>query len=510
MRGAWVSPEMQVSSHKSSFFVLVKMATFLVFAVGLLFVFVIPPFQVPDENEHWKAANSHVACSVAFALPDYFEVQRIRFRSDQSFNTGLFRAADKNLTSTCDSKNKAQYAGQWSYPGVPIARLLFRSDYTLGSTAIQHFYLSRLIHFLLMFLGLLRMFQLAEKSGGISPGHLTLACFCLSPLFLQQSIGISADVTLNLFALSAASCWLYSKQFGKWDLCVFALWGFCAVSTKPILLPLLVPFWICAFLNKTVSFRAGVAELKSESLFKIGLGVVIAMSIACFYFALKGSQSIPEYGSVQPRAQLAHVISQPWESLKLLTSWVFKRLEFPQWIGPLGWKDLEIDRNTFRTWRAFLLVAICTDICFGVWHTSQKRRLGSSQWNWPQSFASIGTAFSLFFLAFCSCLMVALALYLGFTQVGATFVRGIQTRYFFPMILMMIPVFCTLVATFIASMIEAVNGKGVWLGLAAKASAGGSHGRTALLLPKVLLISFSILYGVFCFRILGLIASRYW
>ena len=221
---------------------------FLMFvAMGVATALVLPPFQVPDETTHWAVANVRAdpwlgddpqRCTGVVSVFDHFGLDDVRFNPEVKTPRGRFETLDA-VTKSCEQREWVPYGSAFTYPGVLIARALSLGEDDSVSELMRVFYAGRLLHGLLVALLLWRLLAVSlRRKKGLTPGVLTIAAFCLAPLFMHQAFAISSDPICYAWALCLAH-WLLHWKHRTWvDLALYAAIGFIVAGTKPVFLPL--------------------------------------------------------------------------------------------------------------------------------------------------------------------------------------------------------------------------------------------------------------------------------
>lgn len=416
------------------------LATFLL--LGFALTFVLPPFQAPDEGEHWKAAfvraeklasGSSEVCSVALGLPEHFGSKEIVFNTDQKILSARHDKIDEApVRCSADAVN---YGGILSYPGYLISRFLLFGAAAQPKYMVLQFYLSRLIHGLILFGVLFRFWQLAfqaprrSDSVTISAGATTFFTFILSPLFVQQSFAISSDVTTNAFAISLITFLVHWKNLARLDWVVFALLGFSACTTKPTILPAMMSAAFAIFVFYGRDWKAKSWQFRNKS-----LGALAALSVLLAVLAFSNAASRPMVGGegASPLAQKAFVLENPVFAAKVIAFGIWDRVHSSHLHGPLGWLDTYIPTHLRNIWRLLIAFAIFLDLFLITRLHGSVRNLGITLGPRLLGFASVGAGIAV------SSFLVGYAMYLVFTPVGAPYAGGIQGRYFFSSYILLI------------------------------------------------------------------------
>lgn len=401
--------------------------------VALLLAFAMPPFQVPDEINHWATAvvrtekalgqvkGQEEVCSTSLAFSKVVNAEPIRFQFEQKVTTGGIQKM-REAQPRCE-KDVIQYGSVLTYFPVAVWSLFVSERNVNGESSVALFYLSRL-GFGLLIAGLL--FRLLAISGvelhERKLATLSIFAFALSPLFVQQSIGISADGVVNAFALSLAILMIAGHRLRRGDwIAAFAL-GVIAATSKPVIAPLGVLVPILFYSQKE---RRNRKDLQ----WAIALAVAVAGVSVLYFFKQFGFSKIDDpyqaLSGVSSRDQLQFVLAHPGVAIRALGTQVLRVLSIDEWVGPLGWLDTGVHKLSFAIWKTLFLAALAID--FGGSLLRIRPAFFRSREAWVLALGSLAILSSLF--------ATVLALYLGFTPVGSGVVGGVQIRYFFPQII---------------------------------------------------------------------------
>ncbi len=219
-----------------------------VLIVGLIpaygsMIFLLPPFQGPDEDRHWKDAlgryrHDPLQEIVLYNLPDLLGTDTLPFRTANHYSAVFLRKAP---AERCPDPvvDRITYTTTLTYPFVaPIAWLVPRAQ-TMRE-ALLFYYLCRILPVAVLFIVL----WLANRQGQLPYTALVFLSF---PLVMQQFTVISSDTAPNLGTLIAALLFARGCQHRDRKL-VLCLWLLCALITlaKPpiyagmLLLPLML------------------------------------------------------------------------------------------------------------------------------------------------------------------------------------------------------------------------------------------------------------------------------
>lgn len=477
--------------------------------LGLLTAFLLPPFQAPDEPAHWGAAyarsegwrhfiskGSH-KCLHAYALANHFEVGRIAFAAQERFHAETFRTL-RHLKRSCDYAT-IEYGGVLTYPGVIAARLLTTHSNKSAPRALRTYYTARIFQGLCV-LGTLIWLAWKAYAARRLQGTFLIFATCMSPLFIQQCFTITADtVVLALAILSAGHLLLWSKM-SRFDFFLLALLGAIACYTKPATF-VLVPIAclggaLLALLGSGQSWRD---FLQTERSRLVGNGVDIAASfIAAALISFKEHPVPPEQVAGQTLSisgQLHFVANNFPVAFGAWNQDLWSRVSPSALSNYLGWLSMRTSAATQGYWLDLLWIALLLEVTVLLRGKSPAVLRTWRSLPWKDIAARFGVMLGLLALLYVAALLIPMTLYLVLTQVGADTVRGMQARYYFPIVLML----------------PAIVGAGLASNQPSTLAATPAvAGRTSKLVPWALAILLIFIYMQFAISLQQDFITRYW
>jgi uncharacterized membrane protein len=396
-------------------------------AIGSIpLVFLTPPFQVPDEVQHFYRAyglselrmSAEVQNGVAGGiLPE--SLAHLVKASVYSPDGVLYPALPAPITKTLKLASIPLDASERrfiAFPGAafysPLPYLPQMLGIALGRAAgfgpLYLLYMGRLFNSLAA-LGLL---GLAVNS--MPAAEELVILIGLLPMSLYLYASLSPDAAVIVCALLFTALSFSASARGNWrtrELVMAAAAAAVFCSVKPVYVPILLAGMVPGI------FRAGHAARVIRS-HVILFAVVLGVTGGWLLFA-KSSMTSPLSGA-HPATQLSLVLHHPLflvraivHSLGLVTI-IFS---YGQAVGNFGWLNVPL-----RPWFVYLLPLANFVI---VWHSGFRGTLERS----------VSHALWCIGLAFTSAILVMAAVYLMWAHVGEETVTGLQGRYF-------IPIFC--------------------------------------------------------------------
>ncbi len=401
---------------------------FLLLAIllGVVFIFVTPPFEVPDEGAHFYRS---------------YQVSVGRLLPQENGEGGVYRGGGilpESIIYTChtatggvpfhpevkvdmeknilplfdvrlDPKKKAfiAFPNTASYPFVPyipqaVGIALGR---IIGLSPLSLMYLGRLTNLIVWIF-------LIYLSIRITPiGKWVLFLAALTPMSLFMGASLSGDAATNgLTFLFIALMMRYGLDKGpelrpREKAMVFALTIMLALCRTP--------YFLVVFLF----FIVPVEKFESSRNYWTFCGalVVSALVINVGWLVMNGV-SMTSYllkGDVSPHDQFLFIVGNPFQYIEIMarTLWQHRLSFFISHFGVLGWLDTLLPLNLLYMYAAVLMLTALVDGNGSIGLTLLQRGI-------------IGVIFLAFTAA------VFTAIYLTWTQVRAPIIEGIQGRYF--------------------------------------------------------------------------------
>jgi uncharacterized membrane protein len=390
----------------------------LALILGTLYAIITPPFQVPDEFQHfyraYQVSEGRLTAyrengSVGGDLPTSLKTFSDTVSANQPFDP-TSKADIHNIWATRKIPLQPQsreffYFGNvsWHSPTnyFPQAAAMAAAR-ALGFGPFGVFYAGRfgnlLVWSLLIYFSL-RLIPILDW---------TFLLLALTPMSLAQAASLSADATVNgicaLFVAAVVRCAMTDGVLRTSHLIGLTICGAAVALAKTAYLPLTLLF----LLIPTTRFSTIRRYWLSFTLFLlICLATIIGWSL-CTYGS--GSYTLPD---VSPGRQLVYMAQHPFAMLHMELGMLLAVPFFSDIIGQLGWHQIKL-------WLPFTLlyfVVLFWSTRIGGW---PDRRLTARQ-RLVLSLAVIGCWLAVFSL-----------IYLTFTPVGGRSINGLQGRYMTP------------------------------------------------------------------------------
>lgn len=408
-------------NNSSNTEIIVKYTARFIFILGLMLVFLVPPFQKPDEIFHYyrtaQVSNGVLGCKnddSSLIEGKYFQlVESIRqydlpFKPENKIHVKQLWHMFSNK-STDDASDKHAISNNICslpfIPYIPGASVLFISK-IINLSPLFSFYLVRLSIFLLSYFIFIKIL----KQTKINLRLVTVFFFSI-PMVVHQLTAISYDW---LFIISSA--WIFllitnaisDKTIKLSELIQLVFAYFLLFITKGfgyeafLLLLFLVPF-------KTLTYKSRVIGI-------ILIVTALLLSVALRLLQLDGINS-SKMDFVSPAAQSTYLLNNMSELPFLIFTTIDDRGTFyiESLIGIFGWLDYKLS--------SFVLFVYVATFGILVIVVSKTYRCNHSLSLLIYLLITTATFF-----------LVHLVLYLFWTPVGYEFVGGVQGRYFLPLV----------------------------------------------------------------------------
>lgn len=394
-------------------------ALFYLFAL-LLLLFVTPPFQVPDEPNHfyrvYQLAEGHI-------LPDHPRggllptalagvpgpwTGRIIFKPEQKFDLHWLR----NMWRVrVDPADRSEYTFVNTAINCPIPYLPhlggLLTGRALGLPPLGFFYTARLVATFAAWALVLWCFRLAPPAT-----HPVLALLFMSPMFMYLAPAVTADTVTTLCAIAFTAavlreCTAEGPIVLKSRLTLIFLTATLALCKPPYVI-------LAAMLTFIPSARF---PSSLQKWLWAGAWIVVAAAIAAIWNT--GSRSLIKDFCVYPHYPIPHqqaelLLARPLRFFRILRDTLahFGWSYISGWVGQLGWTEVSLPKS---------VVVVYLAAFFALATTMSDPRL-----------LSTGQKVFVLMLIIAGVTLNFLAVYLYFTPVGHGVVLGFQGRYLLP------------------------------------------------------------------------------
>jgi hypothetical protein len=419
--------------------------------LGACIAFTQPLFSVPDEFTHWNAGHSRLERLFGDdgCVPTFNPERRRRLHQPLP----PFEKLRKTPLQCMNGEDL--YGDILTYPGLVLSKVILPNQGESSIRQMQGIMLTRLLQGLVFVACLLRLGVHARRARRAGP--LLVAAFAMSPLLAQQAFGVSADGAQLGFALCLLSALIFWDQLDYTDLALFILLGWGATA-KPFVLTCVIPSVVTGhwYAQLRGGNNPGLREVlrRQWAALKLSrrptpqtlvLWSAIVLSAATLLLALNRDDSnaapATHVKGVDLNAQLAAIKADPATIFEITARQVPEPWLLRNYSGPLGWLDAPLSQAATNTFLQLIGLACVLELLFLAyqWRRSQGPNLRTSVKRIPRVLPPLligllGPIANLFF--------IALVLYLTWTPVGAPHPYGLQSRYHFSSVIVLIGLVC--------------------------------------------------------------------
>ncbi|WP_062734050.1 DUF2142 domain-containing protein [Sphingobium abikonense] len=401
-----------------------KLSLVLLCLLTLFLAVITPPFQAPDENQHYMKAlavrqgdmlTKQLGPAIGTDLPRAaLDIHRIDFPTDVPATSRLFRADQLRRSASADAgragsdfadfPNVASYAPTLYLPGA----IGLAAGKGLGLSSLGAFYAGRVVNALTGLVLLIAALRLLPF------GRNAMLATALLPTFAYQTGSLSPDAVINGLGFIGLALALRVGFMGSAPArsAGLLLTGPLLALCKGVYLPIMAAglrwptrrdprLWLilCAMALGAIAFLAWMHYSGgSQALYHIQ------------------SRKTGETMMTAPlRDQLATILASPLGYVHILVTSIIERMPVYalQIVGRFGWNAILLPLLAYPLAALMLAAGVATG-------TGARFGLGQRVW-WVA--VALGVA-----------LLIETAMYLTGTPLGADYIQGTQGRYFLPVL----------------------------------------------------------------------------
>lgn len=381
---------------------------------GVTMIFLLPPFQGPDEIPHWKAALSMsradpLAETALYNLSDSLDSKRLAFHVEIKMDPARLRNSSLERAPE-PAALRISYTNPLSYPAVALVAAFFPRVTTLDE-ALLFYYLCRALPLVALLALLLHMNRRHDLP--------YTAWFLFGiPLVVQQSVVVTTDTLVNLGTVAAVALFLHARAATSrgpdallWLVCLLVSAGK-PVAAGVLLLPLSrLPWGRVPRKSVALPAAAAAAVVLGSIVVHLGMGMLRRGG------GLHGPDAIEAQLAGLATTEGVAAFARSWSAA------VWELHDPASWANPLGWLDTYLSPRHLALIRATGLVALALD----AW-TYAPRLAALREKKAHVAWIAAVTVAHAAFLA----LTMGLLLHLTWNLPGAERLGGLQARYFFP------------------------------------------------------------------------------
>ncbi|AIQ38143.1 MULTISPECIES: DUF2142 domain-containing protein [Paenibacillus] len=403
-----------------------KVFVVLSLSIGIIMVFLFPPFDHLDELEHYyrayevsegKFINQTVDGQIGNYIPYSLisTVDKVRYIHQTGFQYKIVDEAFSMKLNPDERTFYRNYASIYS-PVLYIPQALgIIVSRVFNAAPITMLYLGRLFNFL-------AYISIIYFSLKIVPfKKMLILIIALLPMSLIQASSLSADAVIiasSILFISIILKLTYTKEVSKIttkDICLLVLVGMFMSISKPVYVPLLLLIFIIPYQ------KFGAKKNYFKKIFLILTCCTLPMII--WNLMSLTNIAVPDLRggeSVSPSDQVHFVLTHPFRYIKVIFD-TFLNLGSQQFLAMLG--------KTVTNYGYGLSPVLIFGFIFLLFFMAIPNRSYLEEER-----MQVKVSQKIIFMAIISCVLVLTytALYTGFTPVGGSIINGIQGRYFLP------------------------------------------------------------------------------
>ncbi len=330
--------------------------------LGLIYVFITPPFETPDEPSHFLRAYGVTEGQLILKnhpreLVIFFQ-ERIRQRHREFYeylDNIIKKESDRipNIAFNTSLYSPVPYLG---YSAVIKLITLNGSKPPGKLQLITAFYLSRIVS-LSFLVGV--VFLCSIKLSSSSPLKWPLLWLASTPMVIAQAASINIDTVV--FGASMLILLLSIGQIELWrNILIVVITGLVLMMSKPVYAPILLISLVSLICSNTKN------KYQKAAVLCIGCGLTLAPALFWNY-TIKTNGILEHfieveatfgYKNVNPSIQLSQIIDNPFRFLGVILNTFIIHGEnlYHQFVGVLSWLDTPVPVWTTVLW-AFSAIA---------------------------------------------------------------------------------------------------------------------------------------------------------
>lgn len=391
-------------------------------ACAMPLVFLTPPFQVPDEPQHFyrayqisegrlraevenKIAGSRLPSSLINLSGDFLGSRAIHTERSIIKRPWSVLPDGFAIPLQPEIREFIDFSGAASYSPIPYIpqSLAIAVGRMFDAGPLALLYLARLANVTVAIL----LVSLAVRRSSFNKAGFMAVVLLPMTVYLFASISPDAMVIGSAFLFTALSLQAHANK--KWENIDVLMAIACATifcSIKIVYAPLILISLFSIHTNENRMKAVGITAAM----------IVIPISVTFIWLHTVASLIVPVRIGTSVAGQLHHVVADPLSFFSAIShAFIANKFYFFMTIGLLGWLTLKLPAISY--------VLPILAFCIAVMPVAQARAARASStllWWGLLVLSSMG--------------LIMLALYLYWTPVGAAVVEGVQGRYFIPIL----------------------------------------------------------------------------
>lgn len=403
-----------IYSTKKNYHCYEKLFLTFMIPIGMLYLIFITPGYVPDEDTHIYRTYSVSQGQFIVSLEDQKEYIPKAFYEtkiqEKGYNVLIEKMKEETDYETLNEEGKYNTLFTYSALMYLVPGLVFRIGSSIGINLFVLIYLARLANFFFVLL-------LGYYTIKILPfGKLLMMVYLFNPMYISEGISLAADSFINsttLLFLAYNINLLFRKEEVTWKHnVIYLILAFFVSYTKHVYFPMV-------FMGLALLIWSKAFHLKRNKAFLISCMLLMSL-VAVGWFVYTGNyvEARPNVVTrdVNASEQIKQMLQNPGKFLEVLGNTMEKENEM-YLLTLLGMKLglLNIVCSGFFTYMYLFLLFVCPFL----------------EKNDDYELTRLQKLFFIF-MAVGLYLVVLIAMYASWSDVGADSIIGVQGRYFIP------------------------------------------------------------------------------
>lgn len=392
--------------------------------VGMAYLIFLIPNHAVDETSHIHRSYE-ISKGILFAQTNeegYIRTSIPKFFIDNNRETiRFYRDLNKQIEQKTDYSDE-QVTGNPAYSYFPTLyfpnTIMFLIGRIFSLNGMITIYLARMVNFIVYMIFGYYIIKM------IPFGKMLMMTYMLIPMAVHQAVSLSADCITNatmLFFIAYTLHLSYKEQITRKDKIIYIILSSLVSIYKLVYFPLI--------LISLIFIGSKKMDKKQKTKFisiVITIGVILGISwILMSTVSMKEPNDYTIKHEVNPVEQIKSILTNPFGYIKVLIQTIFDKFDFyySRFMGTdLGWGHIPIEHRLLDLY--FLL------LIFSPFMEKNKNELDKK-------------TKLLFLLVFAIIfLLILTALYVMWSSVGESIIRGVQGRYFLPIAILLLLCLC--------------------------------------------------------------------
>ena len=392
--------------------------------IGMAYLIFLIPTYAPDENAHIYRSyeisegilvtQSNEENLIKSNIPKFFvDNNHLTLKKYSDLNEALKQETDYNEKIEIDAPASSYFLTLY-FPN----SLMFSLGRVFNINGIIVLYLARMVNFIIFLICGYYTIKLMPF------GKLLMMTYLLIPMVVHQAISLSADSITNTITLLFIAYTLnlyYRENINRKNKIIYILLAVLVAIHKTAYLPIVLISLI--FLNRK-------DKPKKQQIKFIAIVIILSIIAGIAWMALSstGEKAQDIYlitNNVNSSEQVKYIIQHPFNYLKVLVKTMIVNCgNYYLWFMgcSMGWMDIGIRRLYLHL---YFILLICSP--FLEKHDKE---------------LDIKSKIIFLLVAIMVFVLILTALYIGHSGVGTDIIKGVQGRYFIPIVILVLLCLC--------------------------------------------------------------------